>query len=125
MMMERRDSVILTSNWNNQKWEDCMIEGKTCQISQKEVLEAMLNQNNLNNNINNINEIPMEEMKIKPSGWNNNAAFININRAVQENRGKKEYTAHTYSTIQKIKNLNEKKKKKSKKLNYFIFSFYF
>ena len=40
MVVERRDSVILTSNWNNQKWEDCMIEGKTCQISQKEVLEA-------------------------------------------------------------------------------------
>ena len=67
----------------------------------------------------------MEEMKIKPSGWNNNAAFININRAVQENRGKKEYTAHTYSTIQKIKNLNEKKKKKSKKSYYLIIHFYF
>ena len=62
----------------------------------------------------------MEEMKIKPSGWKNNAAYMNINKAVQENRGRKEYTAHTYSTIQKIKNLNDKKKKKSKKKYYLI-----
>ena len=84
--------------------------------------KVSLNQNNINNNINiNNNEMPIEEMKIKPSGWNKNVAIMNINRAVQENRGKKEYTAHTYSTIQKIKNLNDKKKKKSKKLFYFIF----
>ena len=81
-----------------------------------------INQNNINNNYNNINnnEIPIEEMRIKPSGWKNNNAYMNINKAVQENKGKKEYTAHTYSTIQKIKNLNDKKKKKSKKKYYLI-----
>ena len=42
-------------------------------------------------------------------------AYMNINNAIQENRGKKEYTAHTYSTIQKIKNINDNKNKKKSK----------
>ena len=67
----------------------------------------------------------MEDMKIKPKGWNKNTnAYKNINNAIQENRGKKEYTAHTYSTIQKIKNPNDKNKKKSKNI-FFNFIFYF
>ena len=41
---------------------------------------------------------------------------MNINKAVQENKGRKEYTAHTYSTIQKIKNVKDKNKKKSKNI---------
>ena len=45
---------------------------------------------------------------------NKQTAYMNINKAIQENKGRKEYTAHTYSTIQKIKNVNDKKKKKSK-----------
>ena len=41
------------------------------------------------------------------------SATYNINKAIQDNQGRKEYTAHTYSTIQKIKN-NKPKKEKSK-----------
>ena len=62
---------------------------------------------NVNKNINNIENDNFEEMKIKPS-----KAVLNINKAIKENNGKKEYTAHTYSTIQKIKNKNDKKKTK-------------
>ena len=55
-------------------------------------------------------------MKIKPLGWKKNTnAYMNINNAIQENRGKKEYTAHTYSTIQKIKKNNDNKNKKKSK----------
>ena len=49
---------------------------------------------------------------------------MNINKAVQENKGRKEYTAHTYSTIQKIKfpdsthsSLHMKKAYLDKKIN--------
>ena len=69
------------------------------------------NQNNINKN----NE-QIEDMKIKPLGWKKNTnAYMNINNAIQENRGKKEYTAHTYSTIQKIKKNNDNKNKKKSK----------
>ena len=40
MAVERRDPVILTSELNNQKWEDLMKEGKSFEISQQLVLEA-------------------------------------------------------------------------------------
>ena len=59
---------------------------------------------------------PIEELRIKPTGWKQEkeTAAYNISKALQENKGKKEYTAHTYSTVQKIKNLNQNKKTKSK-----------
>ena len=106
---------------NNQNYNEVMNKVINQPYTPNFKRNSNLNQNKINNNeINNNNEIPMEEMKIKPSGWKNNAAYMNINKAVQENRGRKEYTAHTYSTIQKIKNLNDKKKKKSKKKYYLI-----
>ena len=70
-------------------------------------LKKNQNQNIIKSNEND-NEI-IEEMKIKPS-----KAVLKINKALNENRGKKEYTAHTYSTIQKIKNINDNKNKPKK-----------
>ena len=79
------------------------------------------NQNNINKNNDQI-----EDMKIKPLGWKKNTnAYMNINNAIQENRGKKEYTAHIYSTIQKIKNVNDNKNKKKSKILFFNIIFLF
>ena len=75
-----------------------------------------------NQNINNLENLDqIEELKIKPTGWNKESTSYNINKALQENKGKKEYTAHTYSTIQKIKNINQKKKVKSKNIIFLLF----
>ena len=80
---------------------------------------------NLNNNNTNLNKTnyknyenykPIKELRIKPVGWKPEkfTASYKISKAIKENKGKKEYSAHTYSTVQKIKNITQKKKKKSK-----------
>jgi hypothetical protein len=79
-----------------------------------------VNNNNKDKNYNNYeNYEPIEELRIKPTGWKQEkeTAAYNISKALQENKGKKEYTAHTYSTVQKIKNINQNKKTKSKYIN--------
>ena len=83
---------------------------------------------NMNYNINNKknykkenvydNIEPNEEIKIMPIGRTKDITSHNINKAIEENKGKTEYIEHTYGTVQKNKNVNKKKKQKSKV--YFI-----
>ena len=65
-----------------------------------------------------LDEDENEEKEISEEKQKLNSSFYkeeNVKRdSIFELSYKKEYTAHTYSTVQKIKNLNQNKKTKSK-----------
>ena len=85
----------------------------------------------INNNNTNINRMiynkyenykPFEKLRKKTARWKpkKDSSSYNIRKAIQENKGKKEYRAHTYSTVKKIKNINQSKKTKSKIIYLYI-----
>ena len=82
--------------------------------------------NNNNTNINRMNKYEnyesIEKLRKKHARWRpkKGISSYNIRKAIQENKGKKEYRAHTYSSVKKIKNINQKKKTKSKIIYLYI-----
>ena len=130
----------INKNQNIKKHSNLGNEEEGNKINYKEMISKIFNQPytfnlkkqaNINNNNTNINKTnynnyenykPIEELRIKPAGWKpkKGTASYNISTAIKKNKGKKEYTAHTYSTVLKIKNINQNKKRKSKMIYLYI-----